>query len=361
MYKFRDGINIDKVNWYPLITENPNAFHIVEQYVDRLGPSGWNALSESLNPIAVRLLEQNQDKIFWESICKNTNPDVIPIIEQNLDKMTYKSWFHLSANPSAVELLEKHADKIVWHKFCENTNPAAMPLIEKHLVENPGNLDFLNWSNLSSNPAAISILEKNLDKADWARLSTNPGAIRLIEQNMDKIDWEWLSINPAATHIMEQNIDKVESYFLGGGPLNFGVFLKKYQYVTDKLREMEANPPEAFYMLEKNMLEHQICWRALSMNPRPEAIRILEANQDKIHWDWLSGNPAAIHLLEANPHKINWGWLSGNPAAMHLIDRNPEKIFWQVYCKNPAIIEQISGVERTPEICREEPESILYA
>ena len=40
----------------------------------------------------------------------------------------------------------------------------------------------------------------------------------------------------------------------------------------------------------------------------------MEANQDKIHWKWLSSNPAAIHILEANPDKIDWYNLSQNPA-----------------------------------------------
>ena len=53
----------------------------------------------------------------------------------------------------------------------------------------------------------------------------------------------------------------------------------------------------------------KIHWKYLSENPN--AIHLLEANQDKID---LSQNPNAIHLLEANPHKINWSWLSGNPS-----------------------------------------------
>ena len=32
----------------------------------------------------------------------------------------------------------------------------------------------LDWSSLSANPNAISLLEKNLDKINWSRLSENP-------------------------------------------------------------------------------------------------------------------------------------------------------------------------------------------
>ena len=54
----------------------------------------------------------------------------------------------------------------------------------------------------------------------------------------------------------------------------------------------------------------------LSVNPNPEAIELLKANQSKIDWDYLSMNPndEAIELLKANQGKINWYILSGNPA-----------------------------------------------
>ena len=56
--------------------------------------------------------------------------------------------------------------------------------------------DKLHWTNLSSNPNAIHLLEKNLDKVNWEMLSGNPNAIPLLEKNLDKVDWEELSSNP---------------------------------------------------------------------------------------------------------------------------------------------------------------------
>ena len=49
---------------------------------------------------------------------------------------------------------------------------------------------------------------------------------------------------------------------------------------------------------------------------------------NKISWQWLSGNPNAIHLLEQNEDKINWDRLSGNPNAIHLLEKNMDKIHW---------------------------------
>ena len=53
-----------------------------------------------------------------------------------------------------------------------------------------------------------------------------------------------------------------------------------------------------------NNIERQISWSQLCINPN--AIHLLEANQDKIDWFYLSHNPNAIHLLEANQDKISW-------------------------------------------------------
>jgi len=51
-------------------------------------------------------------------------------------------------------------------------------------------IDDLDWSFLSLNTNAISLLEKNQDKIDWSYLSENPNAINLLEKNKDKINWE---------------------------------------------------------------------------------------------------------------------------------------------------------------------------
>ena len=50
----------------------------------------------------------------------------------------------------------------------------------------------------------------------------------------------------------------------------------------------------------------------------PNAISILEKNQDKIDWDWLSknSNRDAISILEQNLDKIHWFYLSGNPSII---------------------------------------------
>jgi len=51
----------------------------------------------------------------------------------------------------------------------------------------------------------------------------------------------------------------------------------------------------------------------LSENPSEGAIRLLEKNQDKIYWEYLSHNQSAMQLLENNPDKIYWEHMFRNP------------------------------------------------
>ena len=78
-YKLRDWINIDNIKWV-LLAENPNA---------------------------VRLLENNPQKIIW---------------------------YCLSSNPNAIHLLEKNPEKIKWRIF--STNPAIFdPVYDYHKMK----------------------------------------------------------------------------------------------------------------------------------------------------------------------------------------------------------------------------------
>ena len=85
----------------------------------------------------------------------------------------------------------------------------------------------------------------------------------------------------------------------------------------------------------------KLCWAQLSNNPSARAISLLEKNQDKINWYWLSLNPSALTLLEKNQDKIWWTQLSSNPSAraIALLENNQDKIYWSQLSSNPLIIE----------------------
>ena len=115
----------------------------------------------------------------------NINPRFLKLLKWiSIEKL---NWDELSSNPNAIHILEKNLDKVDWHWL--SSNPNAI-----HIIEN--NLDKVDWGMLSTNPNAIYILENNLDKVDWYGLSTNPNAIHILENNLDKVNWYWLSYNP---------------------------------------------------------------------------------------------------------------------------------------------------------------------
>lgn len=74
-------------------------------------------------------------------------------------------------------------------------------------------------------------------------------------------------------------------------------------------------------------------WQALSSNKN--ATHILEKHVDKIRWTELIGNEGATHLIEQNIDKIinwpNWYMMSCNKNATHILEKHPEKIIWSLF------------------------------
>ena len=159
------------------------------------------------------------------------------------------NWTQLSSNPNAISILEENLDKINWFNFCVNIN--AIPIIEKNLESN---LDKIKWSSLSINPNAIYILEKNLDKINWDILSENPNAIRILKNNVNKINWECLSVNLNGFSILEKNLYKVDIPSLISNPNAIPFIIKNYEFFLQKtnkeLREQSGEDYDYEYTNE---------------------------------------------------------------------------------------------------------------
>ena len=84
-------------------------------------------------------------------------------------------------------------------------------------------IEKLKWQELSRNPNAIHLLEKNLDKLHnyWSGLSLNPNAIHILEKNIHHIDWTCLSLNPNSIPIFRKNIDKIHWFSISANPSIF--------------------------------------------------------------------------------------------------------------------------------------------
>ena len=150
----------------------------------------------------MKILKENKNKINWFYLSKNENifnfekDNNILILRKWID-ITNLDWESLTINPNAIQLLKENEDKIDWFSLSGNQN--ATEILEKkdfhYIIDNE--LDFC-WSELCLNLDAITLLEKNkdLDIIDWKTLSLNPNAIELLKENQDKIDWDELSLNP---------------------------------------------------------------------------------------------------------------------------------------------------------------------
>jgi hypothetical protein len=151
MYKLRDWIDINKLDW-EYLSKNPNAIH---------------------------LLEQNQNKINWFEL--SNNHCALSLLEKNKDKI---NWFFVSGNPSAIYLLKnkKKNSNIYIEKLA--FFPSALLFLEEYL-----NLIKRFWL-LSNSTYKTSLLEKNINIIRWDFLSRNPGAISILEKNVYKINWE---------------------------------------------------------------------------------------------------------------------------------------------------------------------------
>ena len=166
----------------------------------------------------------------------------------------------------------------------------------------------INWSELSSNPNSISLLEDRPERTNWRNLSHNPSAIYLLERNRDKIDWNELSSNTSAIDLITKEIR----------PQTCCYYCWKTTYFKgDKSVSVpKVNVyPKVTHLIKPNM--KAIGWGALSSNTN--AIEILKLNPEKINWASLSSKTNAIEILERNPEKINWACLSSNQNAIHLL------------------------------------------
>ena len=78
--KLLDWVELDKLDWYGLLSTNPNAIYLLEQNMDKID---WMKLSG--NPNAIHLLEQNMDKIDWCNFSTNINIFEIDTKQLKLD------------------------------------------------------------------------------------------------------------------------------------------------------------------------------------------------------------------------------------------------------------------------------------
>jgi len=295
IYKFKNWVQLDKCETY--MFSFIQKLNLIEEYAFMLNNEDIELMSSNPNAVPYLTLKENENKICWELFM--SNPDAIEHIKKYKHIVDF-NWEKVieilnNTNPIAIQIFENQIYDLMNEvinsdsdndgsdidnegSYIEIDNENETEGIYTVNVNNDVNnndeenhLELIysdltsiirNW--ISSNPATISLLEKNHNYIDWGQLSKNPKAIHLLEQNKDKINWDNLSGNENAINLLLQH-------------------------------------------------PHKINWRVFSSNTNPIAIKMLEENPDKINWGNLTRNPSAIHLLEANLDKVVWQNILLNP------------------------------------------------
>lgn len=194
----------DNPQYYSLLTLFVSVEHpgIVE-FIEQIGYNNlmFNAMCK--NPYCIKFIEENKHNYYINVFCLAQNKNAVHLLRNILYKngkyehdimFEPMGWSYLSKNesPLAIKMLEENYEKIDWDQL--SANPSAIHLLEK----NPHKINI--WY-LVYNPAAIHLIEKNLHKLGTesvrSGLSANPNAIHLLEQNPHLIVWHTLSENPA--------------------------------------------------------------------------------------------------------------------------------------------------------------------
>ena len=135
------------------------------------GGIDWFYLSLNIN--AIKILQQNQDKINW----------------------------NLSKNKNAIELLKENEVNINWEKLSFNEN--AIELLKVNI----------DWNNLCLNKNCMEIFKDYPEKINWYRFSMNPYVIKILKSNEDKIDFKGLLYNDKGMSLYFKN-NKMNNYYI---------------------------------------------------------------------------------------------------------------------------------------------------
>jgi hypothetical protein len=133
----------------------------------------------------------------------NLNPNAIKLLEENPNKI---DWCRLSINSNAIHLLEKNTDKILYGLLCQNSN--AINLLEANVNKLDEHMCWIALND-NTNQQATNLLLQNINKLDDYQLdyiSRNPNAPEFLIANPDKICWSNLCENPKAIHLLKKKI-----------------------------------------------------------------------------------------------------------------------------------------------------------
>jgi hypothetical protein len=247
-----------------LISRYDDCFNIVSTLPEQY----WEELSA--NPAAIRLIEQNLDKICWSMLSQNSA--AIHLLKNNMHKV---DWAMLSKNPNAGEILCDNIDRVYMFYLC-GFNENAGNIISTMIENDPSIVSKLHWRELTGNPNSVSLLEKYPMFVVWDTLPNNRGAFQFLKKNTDK-----LSEN---------------GWGLLATILDAPTFTKHF---PDKTRYLPLNP--------YSDIMHEIYNGSGSVN-------ISSVPRELLRWDLFSSRSKNHTFLRENIENIDWRSFSMNPT-----------------------------------------------
>lgn len=405
-YHIFEHINKKMINW-----TNVNRY---TKCVDFLFTNpGYIILEDVIcNEHAIDLIKIIPEKFELVQLCSIDCVDIITYVKQNIDKIYNipETWLNLSKNPSGVDLIDIYAEKLlkinglnldgIVHNLCENPN--GVSFIEKKLHKFGKKFCKTRmWETLNTNPSAFYLFKLFPDKINWitfATYQTNHECVPLLEKNIEKVRAdEWFAIldNILYIDIVMKNLDKI----INDPFWHMGLFCHFEELSKDKL---DKYVPVIVKYLNMNNCEEYVkknLWAYICENPN--AVHIIEKNQDKINlqalcynynathliekrldeikndgWYNLSGNINGIYIMKDRLHKLKtlveieekdfdysaegWHLLSKNPKAYDIIKKNMDKVCHCIFKnENPAIVNLLQNPLLYKQLT-EENEEIQY-
>ena len=124
--------NMNKTCYYLL--ENPSKWAykltLTKSYNVKTVVKYWYYMSANSSNRAIKLLQDNQDKIDWVELCMNSNKKIIDILNKNINKMDYfwilylnqSAWIYnfWKNNMNIIKNKSLNAGNIINHRFYVN-------------------------------------------------------------------------------------------------------------------------------------------------------------------------------------------------------------------------------------------------
>jgi len=276
MYKLRDWV--DETRLTNRLSCNERAVEYLESHEHLINDSVIFTNEEAIHIIEKRIGNDLTGDI-------NYNKNAVNFLRNNPQYMNYDILCEQEHGIEFVDELIKNneLDKIHWGGL--SSNPAAM-----HILNNPEYYQYIEWGDILFNENAGELVKNNLHMVEkyWEIICWRPHLMDIVEQNMDKIKWIFLSINHNAIHILEQHIDKIHVNSIVRNKNGFHLLLRLNHNFTDTNMYNKNIVYDYFDYCEKNNIPFTLIKQLSEYGYTEKHMEFLQHNNN---YESLSKNP----------------------------------------------------------------------